>query len=227
MILTFAVPGADLDVRERGETASRAEGTPRVDEARQDAARAADARRAGLMAAAQGGDRAAYDSLLRECLPVVAMIARGRGVPPDSIDDVVQETLVTLHRARHTYDPSRSFMAWLRTIADRRAIDALRGQGRRRAREVHDPVAYDAHVDPAPDATQNVDRRDKDRRLHAAIVTLPDGQRQAVEQLSLHGRSLAEASVVTGRTTGALKVNLHRALRSLQARLKGEEQRND
>ena len=44
------------------------------------------------MAAAQGGDRAAYERLLRQCVPFVAAIARRRGVPPDRSDDVVQET---------------------------------------------------------------------------------------------------------------------------------------
>ena len=48
----------------------------------------------------------------------------------DRIDDVVQETLTTVHRARQTYDPSRSFAAWLRTIAQRRSIDGLRHHGR-------------------------------------------------------------------------------------------------
>ena len=44
------------------------------------------------MAAAQAGDRVAYDTLLRDCLPFIAGIARRQGVPPESIDDVVQRT---------------------------------------------------------------------------------------------------------------------------------------
>ena len=77
----------------------------------------ADRRRAAWMVAAQAGDRAAYETLLRDCIPFIKRVARGQGVQPDFIDDVVQETLVTVHRARQTYDPNRSFTAWLRTIA--------------------------------------------------------------------------------------------------------------
>jgi RNA polymerase sigma-70 factor (ECF subfamily) len=57
--------------------------------------------------------------------------------------------------------------------------------------------------------------------LREAIKTLPPGQREAVEQLGLKEHSLAEAAEVTGRNTGALKVNLHRALKTLRDRLHG------
>ena len=82
------------------------------------------------MAAAQGGDKIAYETLLRDCISFIRQVARAQGVHPDGIDDVVQETLLTIHGARQTYDPSRSFTAWLGVIAQRRAIDGLRRVGR-------------------------------------------------------------------------------------------------
>src|SRR6201987_3862320 len=91
-----------------------------------------DCRRAAWMVAAQAGDRAAYETLLRDCIPFIKQVARGLGIRPDLIDEAVQETLLTVHRARQTYDPNRSFTAWLRTIARRRAIDVLRRVGRTR-----------------------------------------------------------------------------------------------
>ena len=45
------------------------------------------------------------------------------------------------------------------------------------------------------------------------------GQRQAIEELALRERTLAEAAAATGRSTGALKVNLHRALKALRGQL--------
>ncbi|MCP4519395.1 MAG: sigma-70 family RNA polymerase sigma factor, partial [Delftia sp.] len=99
------------------------------------------------MAAAQAGDRRAYERVLASSLSLIRSVARRQGVPVDSIDDVVQETLLTVHRVRHTYDPTRSFDAWLAAIASRRAIDALRSQGRRGRREVHDEFALDQHPD--------------------------------------------------------------------------------
>ena len=194
--------------------ALRAAGTSSVDTRDQ-----TDRRLGGLMASAQAGDRAAYDALLRDCVPFIRAAARRRGVPADAVDDAVQETLLTVHRARHTYDPARSFQAWLRTIADRRAVDLLRRQGRQRSREVHDDIAYETH----PAATGEPVAAGLDGGLRRAVESLPEGPRQAVEELTLNDRSLAEASQVTGRSTGALKVNLHRALKTLRARLTGEE----
>ncbi|GAB2584033.1 RNA polymerase sigma factor [Dyella jejuensis] len=173
------------------------------------------------MAAAQAGDQRAYARLLTDSVALIRAVARRQGVAVDALDDVVQETLMTVHRVRHTYDPSRSYDAWLSAIASRRAIDILRSHGRRDRREVHDEFAFDTHAD-RDDASAGTERDQDARRLRKAIETLPPGQREAVEQLGLKERSLAEAAELTGRKTGALKVNLHRALKTLRDRLSGE-----
>ena len=175
------------------------------------------------MVAAQAGDRTVYETLLRDCTPFIKTVARRQGVPSNYIDDVVQETLLTVHRARRTYDPNRSFSAWLRTIAQRRAIDALRRQSRIGRWEAYAPFAYENHPDPSRDPEEVANRGDRTvRRLDAAVSGLPAGQRDAVQRLALQQQSLTEAAVATGRTKVALKVNLHRALKALRARL-GEE----
>jgi RNA polymerase sigma factor (sigma-70 family) len=171
------------------------------------------------MAAAQTGDRSAYETLLGACIPFVKTVARQQGVAPDRIDDVVQDTLITIHRARQTYDPRRSFTAWLRTIAQRRAIDGLRRHGRRAALEVYAPYAYENHPESAVDPAQTVDESVRAAALNRAIATLPAGQREAVERIAMREQSLAEAAAETGRSTVALKVNLHRAIKSLRLRL--------
>ena len=52
------------------------------------------------------------------------------------------------------------------------------------------------------------------RELRDAIDSLSPKKREAVERLALSEQTLAEASADTGRTIGALKVNLHRAVRA-------------
>jgi RNA polymerase sigma-70 factor (ECF subfamily) len=183
----------------------------------------AERRRAAWMAAAQAGDRAAYAALLQDCVGPVRAIARRRGLSPERTEDVVQDVLLTLHRVRHTYDPSRPFSAWLHAIAERRVIDALRRDGRQRAREVHDPLAMDQHPDAAPAPDQGIDRTRRMDQVRAALGALPPRQREAVELLGLQGRSLEEAAAATGRTKIALKVNLHRALKALKARIGQDE----
>ncbi|WHZ19475.1 MAG: RNA polymerase ECF-type sigma factor [Rhodanobacteraceae bacterium] len=180
----------------------------------------ADRQRRAWMVAAQTGDRVAYERVLADSVTLIRNVARRRGVPADALDDVVQETLITIHRVRHTYDPSRSYDAWLAALAERRAIDALRSHGRRHRREIHDDYALEQH--PAhDDASAESERTQRAQHLQAAIAGLPPRQREAVEQLGLRERSLAEASAETGSTAGALKVNLHRALKSLRERMHG------
>ena len=178
-----------------------------------------DARRSALMAAAQRGDGIAYETLLRDCLPFIAGIARRRGVPSAGIDDVVQEVLLTVHRARATYDPRRSFEAWLRVIVERRAIDSVRRTQRRGAREVHAPLAYESHPGEAADPSAGIERQDEAERIGAALAELPQRQREAVRHLMLDEKSLAETAVLTGRSRGSLKVNLHRALNALRHKM--------
>lgn len=176
-----------------------------------------DRRRSARMAAAQAGDRAAYDALLRECIGLARAAAARQGVPRDRQDDVVQDVLMTVHRVRQTYDPARSFDAWFFAIARRRSIDAMRRAARQGAREVHVPAAYEGHPDPGGDPSQVTERADGAKQALAAAAALPARQREAVEMLVLKEHTSREAAAATGRSEGALKVNLHRALRALRA----------
>lgn len=180
-------------------------------------------RLSAAMRAAQGGDAAAYRGLLRDCLPVVSAIARAQGVRGEAVDDVVQDTLMTVHRARASYDPGRPFLPWLRAITQRRAIDRLRRSGRR-PREVHDPLAYEAEADTGPAPGHGLEARERAAMLARAVAALPEGQRQAVEHLGLREMSLDETAALTGRSKGALKVNLHRALKALRNSLTQEKE---
>ena len=184
-----------------------------------DASRAElDRRLSAAMAAAQGGDRAAYETVLRDCVPVVQRIARLQGAAADFLDDVVQDVLVTIHGARATYDPSRSFVAWLTAITQRRTIDILRKRGRQGAREIHAPEAFETRAgedDPEREAVANSEAA----QLRAFVAELPEGQREAIDALALEEKSLEDASKATGRTKTSLKVNLHRAIKTLRARM--------
>jgi RNA polymerase sigma factor (sigma-70 family) len=178
-----------------------------------------DLRRSAQMAAAQAGDRPAYESLLRECVPLIKSIAGRQGVPADLVDDVVQEVLLTIHRARQTYDPARSFNGWLRIIAERRSIDLLRRVGRQRAREVHSPLAFEAFADESAGPSHSGRDASAAKAARAAVATLPERQREAVEVLVLQDQSLSDAAILTRRSKGALKVNLHRGIKALRGML--------
>ena len=62
---------------------------------------------ARLMAAAQDGDKRAYATLLQAVTPYLRAQARRYLRNPHDVEDVVQDILLTLHRVRQTYDPTR------------------------------------------------------------------------------------------------------------------------
>ena len=178
---------------------------------------ARDARWSSLMAAAQDGDRSAYDSLLREILPQIRAVCRARLRQAADVDDAVQDTLLSLHALRHTYDPTRPFRPWLNAIAERRAIDRLRKFGRTTGRE--------SNIDDLAEgtgATQAVGTsRLEAEELRRAVADLPESQRQALLLAKLQERPLKEAAEISGMSVGALKVATHRAVAALRARLGG------
>jgi RNA polymerase sigma-70 factor (ECF subfamily) len=173
-----------------------------------------------LMIAANGGDAAAYAQLLRALMPVIRGIvgADRRFVGADTVEDVVQDVLLSVHSVRATYDPGRPFMPWLLAIVRRRIIDA----GRRRLRQMGREVPFDEQDVTFAVAETNAPDEDvlQADALRIAIGHLPRGQRRAIELLKIRELSLREASVASGLSIGALKVAAHRAMAALRARLK-------
>jgi RNA polymerase sigma-70 factor (ECF subfamily) len=97
-------------------------------------------RLATLMARALNGDACAYEAALRDIARIVRAYARGR-LGETIADDVVQDTLLAVHRARHTYDPDRPFGPWLMAIAHSRVVDTARRLRRLRLQGHTLPVA--------------------------------------------------------------------------------------
>jgi hypothetical protein len=106
-----------------------------------------DARWAALMARAQDGDAAAYLQLLNEITPYTRSLAANRHKGRLETEEAVQDILLTLHSIRRTYDPSRSFAAWLAGIAASRASRSSPHQEHRCARDL--PIGAKHDVLPA------------------------------------------------------------------------------
>lgn len=164
------------------------------------------------MARAQSGDQVTYNRLLKAMVPLIRAVARRKIDDPVLIEDVVQDTLLTIHRVRATYDPSRPILPWVSAIATSRAIDALRKRGRHRAREVHDDEALNTHADEgAP-----LEEAGRSEEVKGLLSQLPDRQREMVEMVHLREMTLNEAAQKSRLSVGAVKSLLHRALTRLR-----------
>jgi RNA polymerase sigma-70 factor (ECF subfamily) len=172
-----------------------------------------------LMGRAQGGDKAAYDTLLRECANIARRVLRRRFPVLGSADaeDLVQDILLSLHGVRATFDARRPFVPWLLAIIRNRAADAARSYARRTGREIT-VAEYPETFDTSEANTVGEGYGDTEE-LRQAVQRLPEGQRVAIELLKLKEMSLKEASEKSGMTVGALKVATHRATHALRAAL--------
>jgi RNA polymerase sigma factor (sigma-70 family) len=173
------------------------------------------------MRAAQSGDRVAYERLLREISPLIRALLRRHCRNPADIEEMVQDTLLTVHRVRHTYDPSRPFSPWLAAIAWRRSIDALRRRMRVAKYETSEQGVYETFTEAA--ANSDLEAVHSAEELGDLLQLLPPRQREALEALKLKEMSLIEASAASGQSVAALKVNTHRALKALRALVQGRE----
>jgi len=162
------------------------------------------------MAAAQQGDADAYERLLTELLPFISGIVRGRVGADPAAEDIVQEVLLSIHTARHTFRPERPLIPWVRAIARNAVIDWARRQSRTRARESA------VEVDELAAPERDVQSRALPRGLERALSSLPESQREAVVMLKLEGLTVAEAADRVGATPGALKLRAHRGYRALR-----------
>ena len=167
---------------------------------------------ASLVAAARRGDRSAFGALYRRHARLVQAVLLAR-VAPDSVADLVQDVfLIAMGRLQALRDDS-AFAPWLATIARRRAAD-----WRRRA---HDTVPLE---EASAEAMVEVDPA---RGLGAqaaldAIRSLPEAYRETLLLRFVAGLTGPEIATRTGLTHGSVRVNLHRGVAMLRARLASE-----
>jgi RNA polymerase sigma-70 factor (ECF subfamily) len=168
------------------------------------------------MERAQEGDEDAYVELLVMLTEVTRRYVYLKlGSIVAWADDVVQDTLISVHAARHTYDPRRPFAPWYYAIARNRLIDALRREGRVSQREIGVETLPDVGV--ASSAADEMAFGDVDiEAVHAALRTLPPRQREVVEALKLRDESVRDVASRLSMSPSAVKVTAHRGYRALK-----------
>jgi RNA polymerase sigma-70 factor (ECF subfamily) len=169
-----------------------------------------------MMVRAQQGDQGAYEDLLR----LLAQVSRGfvgrRLAGADWTEDVVQEVLLTVHRARQTYDPERPFAPWFYAIINSRLIDALRSRKRVTLREMPDEDALAQQPAPVAESSVGSDLRET---LAQAVSRLPRVQREVVSLLKYDDLSVREVAVRLGMSEAAVKTTAHRGYKLLRRRV--------
>ena len=173
------------------------------------------------------GDVNAFEHLLRRHEKVVSSIAR-RHVPPEQVEDTIQDVFIRAYRALPGFSGKGPFKQWLAGISVRACYDFWRK--RYRSREVpmsdlgqrHQAWLEEVLSGEADDARAEDDfRKEAAELLDRALSRLSAEERMVIELVYLEGHSGKEAATLLGWSLANVKVRSFRARRKLEKLLRG------
>ena len=131
-------------------------------------------------------------------------------------EDVIQEVFLAAWRAGHTYDAARgSVRTWLLTMVRHRAIDVLRGRGRRPLCVLREDLDWADDGDLAGQVARNVDGQ----MVRRATASLSPEQREVIELAYFAGLSHSEIATQLALPLGTVKGRMRLGLNHLRTAL--------
>lgn len=169
-----------------------------------------------LLSSGLEGDQNAYRGFLQTLTRHLRGYLRKR-IPQhrDDVEDLVQEILLAVHNARHTYRMEEPLTAWIHAIARYKLMDFFRARSRHES--LNDPLDDHDDLFAVTDDEPTQARHD----LGKLLEQLPDKQRLPIVHVKLEGLSVAQTAQLTGLSESAVKVGVHRGLKALAARIRG------
>jgi RNA polymerase sigma-70 factor (ECF subfamily) len=125
-------------------------------------------------------------------------------------EDLVQDTWIRIHLARHTYRPHEPVLPWIFAIARHTGLDHYRKARRIDLREAQVEVLPDQPAPVKQDAAQEA------AALEGLLAELPQSQREVLLMLKVMGMSIEEVALATASTSGSVKQKAHRAYQKLR-----------
>jgi RNA polymerase sigma factor (sigma-70 family) len=167
-----------------------------------------------LMAAYVAGDAVAFRVLFDRYAAVIYRLVRRRLGSDDEARDIVQQTLLHVHRGRNDFRTDSRLRPWLFTIAMNLVREHHRRRGRRREQTMEPDVL--AAVAPVDTAAVSADQLERAARVRAALATLPDQQREVIELHWFEQSPYEEIARVVGASVAAVRVRAHRGYERLR-----------
>jgi RNA polymerase sigma-70 factor (ECF subfamily) len=171
---------------------------------------------ARLVAAAEAGDRGAFDKLYRRHLDsVYARLTRVIGPAPER-DDLVQQIFLDVYRALRRFRGDASFSTFLHRIVLNVAYEHL--EGRRRAKGRSEPLddrQLETMIAPGASPEQRARQREELRRVLALLDSLSPKRRAAFVLVAVECLPLDEAASLLGANAAAIKQRVLEARREL------------
>lgn len=162
---------------------------------------------------AAAGDDDAFRELVREVYPTLRRWALARTGHPDDADDVVQRTLIRMHRGLGDFSGEGRLTTWLYRILANAATDLERS---REARGTPAQDLLDAAADPWPDPVRMVHA---DRMAAVArdfFSELPPRQREVLNLVDLEGLRPVDVAEMLDIEPVTVRANLFKARRAVR-----------
>jgi len=141
----------------------------------------------------------------------------------DRAADVTQDVFLGLWRRPERFDPARgTLLAFLRVQAHGRAVDLLRSDGARRARELTDHRRPRSPAAPVEDVALSRLAGDDAWQL---LSRLGDGERRAITLAYFGDHSYWEVAELLGLPVGTVKSRIRTGLARLRAGLSADDWR--
>jgi RNA polymerase sigma-70 factor (ECF subfamily) len=172
--------------------------------------------------AAQGGDQAAFASLVRLFSRDVYGKAYSIVRNHQDADDVVQETFIRVFRALPGFRFESSFRTWLITIATRQALN-FRERMAKEHESLEGPEGTLEHPALRVEETQASALLDLEARrlLHEALPKLPRRQKEALTLKLQHDWKYEQIAQQMGTSVGSVKAHIFHAIQNLTRHVKG------
>ena len=130
--------------------------------------------------------------------------------------DLVQNTWLRIHKARHTYRSGAPVMPWVFAIAKHVKVDGYRKRRRIQHHEIATEIVPEGRAKQEPPAVETM-------TFDSLIANLPDSQREVLTMMKVNGLSLDEVARATSSTVGAVKQKASRAYAKLRRLLSKTE----
>jgi RNA polymerase sigma-70 factor (ECF subfamily) len=164
---------------------------------------------ATLLALVARGDQAAFEAVYDRTAGPVFGTVRSVVRDPSLSEEVTQEVFVEVWRAASRFDAGKgSPMAWVATIAHRRAVDRVRSEQRSADRDRRAAASMIAYDDVAETVEDNLDRE----RVRRCLGALTDLQREAVTLAYYGGYTYREVARLLGVPAGTVNTRMRDGL---------------
>ncbi len=162
-----------------------------------------------VIARAQAGDGAAFESIYREHSPkVYALCLRLCGGSQEDATELMQDVFIRAWRGLKSFRGESAFSSWLHRLAVNSMLERARSEKRRTARVLF-------MEDPAQDVATIADEPGAQMDIESAIAALPEGARIAFVLHEIEGYHHSEIAEQLGVAEGTVKAQLHRARKLL------------